>query len=274
MADVAVVLVTKDSHDDLARNLDELRAQTGVELDLLVVDNGSKDGTLDLLAARPEIRTIANGENRWLAPAWMQGVRATDAPYVLFLTPDTALPPDAIARLREALEDDPQAALAGPLLFDESGADLLNGSYSFPSVAWIVLTSLGIGRRRLLRKPPSRAAAPAATGEVIEVTLLNGACMLARRSALDAVGGLDERYRLYYEEVDLAKRLRDAGYRILLVRSVRTVHRGKGSPAAPGLREAAYAHGEQVYFRTHHGLVGAFAVRAARAVARSRRLPT
>ena len=128
MADVAVVLVTKDSHDDLARNLDELRAQAGVELDVLVVDNGSTDGTLDLLAARPEIRMIANGENRWLAPAWMQGVRATDAPYVCLLTPDTALPPDAIARLRGALEDDPRAALAGPLLFDQSGADLLNGS--------------------------------------------------------------------------------------------------------------------------------------------------
>jgi N-acetylglucosaminyl-diphospho-decaprenol L-rhamnosyltransferase len=98
--------------------------------------------------------------------------------------------------------------------------------------------------------------------------------MLARRSALDAVGGLDERYRLYYEEVDLAKRLRDAGFRILLVRSVRAIHRGKGSPAAPGLREAAYAHGEQVYFGTHHGRLGALAVRAARAIARPRRLPT
>jgi len=274
VAEVAVVLVTKDSREDLARNLDELRAQAGVELDLVVVDNGSTDGTLELLAERPEIRTIANGENRWLAPAWMQGVRATDAPYVCFLTPDTALPQDAIARLRAALEGDPQAALAGPLLFDESGSDLLNGSYSFPSVGWVVLTSLGIGRSRLLRKPPSRADAPAATGEIVEVALLNGACMLARRSALDAVGGLDERYRLYYEEVDLAKRLRDAGYRVVLVRSVRAVHRGKGSPAAPGLREAAYAHGEQVYFRTHHGLVGALAVRAARRLARPGRVPT
>jgi N-acetylglucosaminyl-diphospho-decaprenol L-rhamnosyltransferase len=268
--DVAVVLVTKDSREDLKRNLAELRAQEGVELDLLVVDNGSTDGTLDLLAG---VRTIENGENRWLAPAWMQGVRATDAPYMLFLTPDTALPArDAVARLRDALETEPRAALAGPLLFDEEGVDLLNGSYSFPSVAWVVLTSLGIGRARLLRKPPPREAPP--QGDVVEVTLLNGACMLARRSALDAVGGLDERYRLYYEEVDLAKRLHDAGFRVLLVRSVRAIHRGKGSPAAPGLREAAYAHGEQVYFRTHHGLLGALVVRAARAIARPRKLPT
>jgi N-acetylglucosaminyl-diphospho-decaprenol L-rhamnosyltransferase len=274
VADVAVVIVTKDSRDDLGRNLDELRAQAGLELELVVVDNGSTDGTLDLLAARPDVRVIANGENRWLAPAWMQGVRATDAPYVLFLTPDTALPArDAVSRLRAALEADPAAALAGPLLFDEAGGDLLNGSYSFPSVAWIVLTSLGVGRRRLLEKPPSRAVAPA-QADVVEVTLLNGACMLAQRSALDAVGGLDERYRLYYEEVDLAKRLRAAGSRILLVRTVRAVHRGKGSPAAPGLREAAYAHGERIYFRTHHGRAGALAVRAARAVAGTRRIPT
>ena len=272
MAEVAVVLVTKDSGDDIARVLDELCAQEAVELDVLVVDNGSTDGTLDVLAAREEIRTIANGENRWLAPAWMQGVRATDAQYVLFLTPDTGLPPHAVPRLRAALDADHEIALAGPLLFDEAGTDLLNGSYSFPSVAWIVLTSLGVGRRRLLRKPPPRAAA--AKSDVVDVPLLNGACMLARRSALDAVGGLDERYRLYYEEVDLAKRLREAGFRIVLVRTVRAIHRGKGSAAAPGLREAAYAHGERVYFRTHHGLLGALAVRAARAIARPRRLPT
>ena len=273
MADVAVVIVTKDSRGDLARNLGELRAQQGVELDVVVVDNGSTDGTLAVLEPHADVRVFENGENRWLAPAWMQGVRATDAPYVLFLTPDTGLPAaDSVARLRAALEDDPAAALAGPLLFDEAGVDLLNGSYTLPSVAWIVLTSLGVGRRRLLRKPPSRAAAPE-HAEVVGVALLNGACMLARRSALDAVGGLDERYRLYYEEVDLAKRLREAGRRLLLVRSVRAVHRGKGSPAAPGLREAAYAHGEQVYFRTHHGRAGALAVRAARAVSRSRRPP-
>jgi GT2 family glycosyltransferase len=272
LPDVAVVVVTKDSVADIGRVLDELRAQEGVGLEVVVVDNGSTDRTLDALAARPEVRTIANGENRWLAPAWMQGVRATTAPYVLFLTPDAAIPPDAVARLCEPLDADPRVALAGPLLFDEEGADLLNGSYSFPSVAWIVLTSLGVGRRRLLRKPPPRSAA--ATTDVVDVPLLNGACMLARRSALDRVGGLDERYRLYYEEVDLAKRLRGAGFRIVLVRTVRAVHRGKGSPAAPGLREAAYSHGEQVYFRTHHGLAGALAVRAARALARPRKLPT
>jgi GT2 family glycosyltransferase len=265
VADVAVVIVTKDSRDDIARNLDELAAQEGAELAVVVVDNGSTDGTTDAVGARA--RLIANGENRWLAPAWMQGVRATTAPWVLFLTPDTGLPePDAVARLREALDQDVGAALAGPLLFDEDGRDLLNGSYSFPSVRWVVLTSLGLGRRlRLFDRPPSKASEPA---DVVEVGLLNGACMLARRSALDAIGGLDERYRLYYEEVDLARRLRDAGFRILLVRTVRAVHRGKGSPAAPGLRERAYAHGERLYFRTHHGRAGELAVRAARAIGR------
>jgi GT2 family glycosyltransferase len=177
-----------------------------------------------------------------------------------------------VATLRAALAADVGAALAGPLLFDEHGRDLLNGSHAFPTVRWVVLASLGLGRRlRLFDRPRSPAAEP---GEVVTVALVNGACMLVRRSALEAIGGLDERYRLYYEEVDLAKRLREAGFRIVLVRTVRAIHRGKGSAAAPGLREAAYAHGERVYFRTHHGLLGALAVRAARAIARPRRLPT
>jgi N-acetylglucosaminyl-diphospho-decaprenol L-rhamnosyltransferase len=266
VADVAVVLVTKDSHEDVGRVLGELAGQQGVELEVVVVDNGSTDGTLEVLAAHPQVRTIANGENRWLAPAWMQGVRATDEPFVLLLTPDTSLPPDAVASLRAALADDPSAAVAGPLLLDEDGSDLRNGSHSFPTVRWVVLTSLGLGRRRLTRQPRPRA--PGDESGVVEVQLLNGACLLVRRAALEAVGGLDERYRLYWEDVDIARRFRDAGFRILLVRSVRAVHRGKGSPAAPGLREAAYAHGEQVYFRTHHGRAGALVVRAARALGR------
>lgn len=266
--DVAVVIVTCGSREDVERNLAELRAQVGVRLEIVVVDNGSADGTVELLEGQPDVCLIANGENRWLAPAWMQGVRATEAPYVLFLTPDTSLPEqDALARLKAALGADPGAALAGPRLFQEDGRDLLNGAFDFPSVPWVVLAALGLGGRlKLHERPKPRETA----GETAPVRFVNGACMLVRRSALEAIGGLDERYRLYYEEIDLARRLQSAGRRVLLARSVRAVHRGKGSPAGPGLREGAYAHGERIYFRTHHGIAADLAVRAARAVERLR----
>ena len=270
MADVAVVIVTFNSLDDIERNLVELRAQQGVELELVLVDNGSSDGTVEVLTGQAGLELIANGENRWLSPAWAQGVRATTAPFVLFLTPDVELPDTAlVAKLLAALLADPGAALAGPRLLDGVGGDAVNGAFSLPSVRWIVLKRLGLaGITGRAAKPSAPKEQPS---EPLPVAFVNGCCMLARRTALDAIGGLDETYRLYWEEIDLAHRLGDAGQRVLLVPAAAAVHRSKGSPTEPGFRENAYRFGERHYIRTHHGLPALAVVEAARLVERARR---
>ena len=270
MADVAVVMVTFNSLDDIERNLVELRAQQGVELELVLVDNGSSDGTVELLTGEAGLELIANGENRWLSPAWAQGVRATTAPFVLFLTPDVELPDtELVAKLLAALRADPGAALAGPRLLDGVGGDAVNGAFSFPSVRWIVLKRLGLaGITGRAAKP---AAPKAQRSQPFPVAFVNGCCMLARRTALDTIGGLDETYRLYWEEIDLAHRLGDAGQRVLLVPAAAAVHRSKGSPTEPGFRENAYRFGERHYIRKHHGLTALAVVEAARLVERTRR---
>jgi len=261
--DVAVVIVTVNAEGDIVRNLEELRAQEGVRLDVVVVDNGSVDRTVDVVAGQPDVRLIANGENRWLAPAWNQGLAATAGDYVLFLTPDTALADRRVLRtLADALEARPDAGLAGPRLLAEDGTDRRNGSYAFPTVRYQVAAALGVARLRGRQQP---SAEPTGADETVrDVTAVNGACMLARRSALVDVGGLDDRYRLYWEEIDLARRLHDRGWAVLLVPDATAVHRGKGSPAPSELRRRAYRHGEHVYMRTHHGRAAAAVVSAAR----------
>lgn len=267
-AEVAVVLVTTNCRGDVERNLAELRAQEGVRLELVAVDNASTDGTRELLAAQPDVTLIANRENRWLSPAWAQGVRSSSAPYVLLLTPDTSLPPDLLRQLKQALDERPEAALAGPRLVGEDGHDQLNGGFSFPSVPWILLSALGLaGLFRRDRPPAPRPHA----GETRTVPFVNGACLLVRRSALEEIGGLDERYLLYWEEVDLARRLQQAGFAVLLVQAVDVVHRGKGTPMRTGLRREVWAHGERLYLRTHHGLAADLVVRGARVLERLRR---
>ena len=261
--DVAVVIVTVNAESDVVRNLEELRGQQGVRLDVVVVDNGSVDRTVDVVAAEPDVRLIANGENRWLAPAWNQGLAATAADYVLFLTPDTSLPDGRVLRtLAEALEARPDAGLAGPRLLAEDGTDRGNGTYAFPTARYQVAAALGLAGLR--GRDGAEAATAATDAAVRDVTAVNGACMLARRAALIDVGGLDDRYQLYWEEIDLARRLRERGWAVLLVPQVAAVHRGKGSPAPSELRRRAYRHGERVYMRTHHGRAAAAVVSAAR----------
>lgn len=267
---VGVVMVTYESGEDGDRALAELDAQEGVELEVVVVDNGSRDGTAERVRAHAGVRLIANPENRWLSPAWMQGVGATEAPLLLFVTPDLSLAqPDAVARLAAALLADPGAAVAGPRLADAAGRDLANGAHAFPSVPWILLSALGL--TRILRRDRPPAPSREQDGRPRAVPFVNGACMLVRRAALDAVGGLDERYRLYWEEIDLCRRLGRAGWRILVVPDVRAVHRGKGSPARPGVREDAWAEGERRYLRAHHGRAAALLVAGARRAERLRR---
>jgi GT2 family glycosyltransferase len=268
MADVAVTLVCINELDDVRRALEELRAQQGVDLEIVVVDNGSTDGSLEFLAAQPDVQLIANDENRWLSPAWMQAIQATSAPYVLFLTPDAGIEqPDAIATLRATLEVNPQVGLVGPRLLDADGNDLSNGAFPFPTPRFVIADALGVLPPRRRR----RSAPIAGVGETERpVHLVNGALMLARRDALAQIGFLDERFKLYWEEIDLCKRLGDAGWRIMLVPAVTAAHRGKGSPTPGRVRNEVYAYGEQLYFRKHHGPAAATAVALARRLQRLR----
>lgn len=268
--DVSVVLVHLNSRAEAERQLAELRAQEGVALELVAVDNASSDGTPEYLAAQPDVRLLGNAENVWLSRAWAQGVRATSAPYVLLLTSDLSLPqPDAIASLKCALDERPGAALAGPRLVDEHGADARNGAYAFPSTRWMVADLLGLAG--LLRRNRRPASVTAEGGAPRSVPFVNGACMLLRRTALDAIGGLDERYLLYWEEIDLAHRLRDAGFDVLVVPAVLGMHPGKGTPMLTGARQMAWHHGERLYFRAHHGVAADLLIRSLRVVERGRR---
>ncbi len=268
--DVSVVLVHLNSRAEAERQLGELRSQQGVALELVAVDNASSDSTPDYLAEQPDVRLLRNEENVWLSRAWAQGVRATSAPYVLLLTSDLSLPqPDAVASLKRVLDDHPGAALAGPRLVDEHGVDARNGAYAFPSTRWMAADLLGLAG--LLRRRQRPASVTAEGGAPRSVPFVNGACMLLRRTALDAIGGLDERYLLYWEEIDLARRLRDAGFDVLVVPAVLGMHPGKGTPMLTGVRQMAWRHGERLYFRAHHGVAADLLIRSLRVVERGRR---
>jgi N-acetylglucosaminyl-diphospho-decaprenol L-rhamnosyltransferase len=224
-AQLAVVIVNFNTGGYLERCLASLAAFRGdVALDVLVIDNASHDRShLEAVAAHPWARLIENTENVYLSPAWNQGIRETQAPWVLLLNPDTEWFAGTLADLVAAAGAHTDAGIVGPLVRNPDGTVYASGR-TFPSV----VDAVGHAFLGTLRpdNPFTRRYRMAGWDRSTErqVDWVSGCCMLLPREALEAVGGLDEAFPLYGEELDLATRLRDAGRSVWFTPAVEIVH--------------------------------------------------
>lgn len=220
---VAAVVVTHNSASVIDNCLHSLENIA----EIVVVDNGSTDDTCRVVANRTGVRLIANPQNRGFAAAANQGVKATVSPVVLFLNPDVRLESDLCA-LCEELGADGVGAATGRLL-DENGRTQVGFNVrAFPSPASLAFEALLVNRiwrgnpvnRRyrgldLDYDRPQNVEQPA------------GAFLLVRREVLEQVGLWDERfYPIWFEDVDLCRRIRQAGYSIRYVPACRARHQG------------------------------------------------
>jgi GT2 family glycosyltransferase len=225
--DVSAVVIAYRSAAFLPSCLDALDAAAGgVSLERIVVDNGSDDGAGTIVTTRGGIRLLVNERNRGFAAAANQGARAARAPFVLFLNPDARLAPASLALLLAALRGRANAGFASPCLLFPDGRPQPS-AWLEPSLAMLAFEAL------LLRnlRPRSRFdhLTPPEAGGPIEVPVIAGTCLLARRSSLDQLGGFDESFFLYYEDWDLCLRARRVGWLSLLVPAATAVHQRGGS---------------------------------------------
>lgn len=207
-AQVSVVILTWNDGNLLSTCLDALLRSDGVELEVVVVDNGSDPG-----ATVPDgVRLLRNRSNRGVAPARNQGVALSTAPLVCLLDSDAVVEPHTIARLAAAVQADERIALAAPVFAGQ--APEASGGRA-PTLVDKALRGLNL-----------TAAYPAAArrGETWRVDFAIGACQLFRRSAFGAVGGLDERYFYGPEDIDFCLRLRSAGWGVVQVGSAVVEH--------------------------------------------------
>jgi hypothetical protein len=216
---LAAVVVTYDALPWIEPCLYSLR---GVET--VVVDNGSRDGTVDFVRDRfPEVRLV-EAENRGLGAGWNIGLRETSSRYALLLNADAWLLEGALDRLVDFADTRPRAAVVGPRLLNQDGT-LQRSVRGFPTL-WRLATEYFFLRK--LAPGSSVLNAFYAGGfdhdEVQEVEVVMGACMLVRRKAVEQVGYCDEDYFLFSEETDWCFRFREVGWEVVFFPGAECVH--------------------------------------------------
>ena len=251
---ISYCVVNTDGRELLMRCLDAIERThpPGVEREVLVLDNASGDGSADAVRAREggHVRLIELDRRTGKAENDSTLLREARGEYALLLNEDAELLEGAAAALLAALEADPRAAVAASQLLDPSGRPQ-PCAWRLPGVATAAASALLLHRWLVVQ------------GDGGEVGWAQSSAMLVRRSAAEEVGYLDPRFFVYSDETDFEKRLRDAGWGILLVPEARAVHHEQLSTdlAAAERRIVEFHRNRDLYMRKHHGRVQAALVR-------------
>jgi N-acetylglucosaminyl-diphospho-decaprenol L-rhamnosyltransferase len=238
---VSAVVVSYNSAAYLPDCLRSLRSE-GVE-SVVVADNASADRSVAVVEAEdPAVVVVQTGANLGFGAAANRGVAATFGDYLLILNPDTVVEPGTVKALSDALDRDSGLAVVGPRIENLDGT-LYPSVRRFPDLT-VAFGHAFLGlvwpqnpftrRYRMLDWDHDRASA--------DVDWVGGACFLARRTAFEMVGGFDEGYFMYVEDVDLCWRLRQAGWRVGYEPGGRVVHALGGSSRLVPYRMIAEHH--------------------------------
>jgi len=247
--DVSTVVVTYNALPWVEKALESAR-----ETELIVVDHGSIDGTLELVRERFPEATLVEQENKGFGAGNNAGMRVASGRWFLLLNSDAWLEPGALEALVEFAEAHPDAAVVGPRLLNPDRT-LQRSVRAFPTV-WRIATEY-----LFLRKlaPRSRALNAFYAGgfdhdEAREAEFLMGSVLLVRREAVEAVGGFDERYFMFSEETDWCYRFRQAGWKTWFFPGAEAVHVGGATTTqnwGPMFREQVRGHLR--FLADHHG---------------------
>ncbi len=262
---LAVIIVTYNSHGDIERCLQSLAAHGGVPLEVIVFDNASPDRRIAAIAARHNwVRWTLSTTNHGFGPANNLAMRQTSAPTLLFLNPDTAVQPQAIPRLLKELERGPHIGAVGPRLQYPDGSFQRGGAGFTPTVRRCFFEFYPLDRLLCGRRGGHRgyilAAEQTAT---VSVDWIAGTCCMVRREVMEMVGGFPADQFLYFEDIALGERIREAGYELRYVPEAVVTHfRGRSVATLQGDALHKARHGIRSYLVRRLGKGGAAAFRA------------
>jgi hypothetical protein len=209
----------------------------------------------------PNVRLIANENNRGFPAANNQGIAVAAGSYVLLLNPDTEIVDDAVTKLVAFADEHPRVGMVGPQLLSPDGSTQ-SSRRRFPTLATAFFESTWLESRAPRRVLDRYYVLDRPDHAVQDVDWITGAAMLARREAIAEVGLLDEGFFMYSEELDWCRRFRDAGWRVVYLPTAQIIHHGgKSSEQVVAARHVHFQTSKVRYFRKYHGQLAAAALR-------------
>ena len=262
-ASIHVVIVNWNSGAQLGECLQSLAAVAGDEVNarVTVVDNASTDASCERLEAFPSLALIRNPDNRGFAAACNQGAAGADADFLLFLNPDTRLMAGSLERPVRYLQSPHHEAvgIVGIQLVDSEGHVARNTARN-PTPWSMIGNSIGLDRLMPSIFPP-HFVTDWAHDDTRVVDQVMGAFLLVRRAVFEALGGFDERFFVYYEDLDLAARARARGWSSVYLATAQAFHRGQGTTrGATEQRTFYFCRSRLMFALKHFSAAGAYAV--------------
>jgi N-acetylglucosaminyl-diphospho-decaprenol L-rhamnosyltransferase len=252
--DFELVLVSYYSR----QHLEQLFARLPADLPVVVVDNArGGDRVNELVTGHPCWRHVDSGGGKGYAKAANLGVRTSAYEFVVFGNPDSRPTVDVLQTLVDQLRNDPQIGSCSAVAMGRDGSPELGVGGWEPSLARVIVHAFGL--HKLL--PAAGIWGPPSPGDVVERDWLSGTCMAVRRETFLTLGGWDERYFVYNEDMAFGRKLREAGLRQIIRGDLQVVHSsgssGAGSVYMSRLRGAAMVS----YLRQYHNVVEVAAMR-------------
>ncbi len=262
MARIDVIVVCWNDKEKIATALDSVFALGEVRADpsfarVVVSDNGSTDGSRDFIRERygDRVTIVENNANLGFAAACNRAFAHAVAPYVFLLNPDAELKDGALASIVAFMDAHPRAGIAGSRIFNYDGS-IQPSCGEFDTWAGAFLRSSAWGEWPVFRRFANGASLrDFGYDRERRVDLAIGAALAIRRALIAEIGPFDERFFLYHEEVDFAKRAADAGWETWFVPASEAVHEGMGSAKGQYSVEGRKQKSRRTYWIKHHGVV-------------------
>jgi N-acetylglucosaminyl-diphospho-decaprenol L-rhamnosyltransferase len=262
MVDLSVVIVSWNVRDLLRQCLSTVVGPGPLSLEVIVVDNASTDGSVDMLRAEfPAVQVVANPGNVGFPAANNQGIAAARGRYVLLLNSDAEVVGEGLATMVAFADAHPDVGVVGPQLLNPDGS-VQSSRRRLPTLATAFFESTWLqpyAPRRLLER---YYVLDQPDGTTLDVDWVKGAALMARREAIEQVGLLDEGFFMYSEELDWCRRFREAGWRVVYLPTAQIVHHeGKSSEQVLPARHIHFQTSKVRYFCKYHGRVVAGTLR-------------